>query len=158
MSFKSSFGALGDARGSWLVFGILILIWIWSGPLLGSSLKFWSHSDQWKLRYSQSGISTAQNSSAQGSCARMGGWGGVGGVGGVGMKLKIRISSDWADQFWWLNWKLLTVRIILLQLDRQYIEENETGVYIRKNQHNQADQNDIVKKRKVSQKESKEEE
>ena len=30
MSFKSSFGALEDAGGSWLVFGILILIWIWS--------------------------------------------------------------------------------------------------------------------------------
>ena len=30
MSFKSSFGALEDAGGSWLGFGILILIWIWS--------------------------------------------------------------------------------------------------------------------------------
>ena len=30
MSFKSSLGALGDAGGSWLGFGILILIWIWS--------------------------------------------------------------------------------------------------------------------------------
>ena len=30
MSFKSSFGAMGDAWGSWLGFGILILIWIWS--------------------------------------------------------------------------------------------------------------------------------
>ena len=30
MSFKSSFGALEDAGGSLLVFGILILIWIWS--------------------------------------------------------------------------------------------------------------------------------
>ena len=30
MSFKSSFGALEDARGSLLGFGILILIWIWS--------------------------------------------------------------------------------------------------------------------------------
>ena len=28
MSFKSSFGALEDAGGSWLGFGILILIWI----------------------------------------------------------------------------------------------------------------------------------
>ena len=30
MSFKSSFVALEDAGGSWLGFGILILIWIWS--------------------------------------------------------------------------------------------------------------------------------
>ena len=30
MSFKSWFGALEDAGGSWLGFGILILIWIWS--------------------------------------------------------------------------------------------------------------------------------
>ena len=30
MSFKSSFGAFEDARGSWLGFGILILIMIWS--------------------------------------------------------------------------------------------------------------------------------
>ena len=30
MSFKSSFGALEDAEGSWLGFGILVLIWIWS--------------------------------------------------------------------------------------------------------------------------------
>ena len=30
MSFKSSFGALGDTGGAWLGFGILILIWIWS--------------------------------------------------------------------------------------------------------------------------------
>ena len=30
MSFKSSFGALEDAGGSWLGFGILILIWICS--------------------------------------------------------------------------------------------------------------------------------
>ena len=30
MSFKSSFGALEDAGCSWLGFGILILIWIWS--------------------------------------------------------------------------------------------------------------------------------
>ena len=30
MSFKSSFGALEDAGGSWLRFRILILIWIWS--------------------------------------------------------------------------------------------------------------------------------
>ena len=30
MSFKSSFGALEDAGGSWLGFCILILIWIWS--------------------------------------------------------------------------------------------------------------------------------
>ena len=40
MSFKSSFGALEDAGGSWLGFVILILIWIRSGFLLGSSLKF----------------------------------------------------------------------------------------------------------------------
>ena len=60
MSFKSSFGALEDAGGSWLGFCILIMILIWSGTLLGSSLKFWSHSDQWKVRYSQSRISTAQ--------------------------------------------------------------------------------------------------
>ena len=30
MSFKSWFGALEDAEGSWLVFCILILSWIWS--------------------------------------------------------------------------------------------------------------------------------
>ena len=30
MSFKSSFGALEDAVGSWLGFGILILIYLWS--------------------------------------------------------------------------------------------------------------------------------
>ena len=30
MSFKSGFGALVGAGGSWLGFGILILIWIWS--------------------------------------------------------------------------------------------------------------------------------
>ena len=30
MSIKSSFGALEDAGGLWLGFGILILIWIWS--------------------------------------------------------------------------------------------------------------------------------
>ena len=30
MSFKSSFGALEDAGGSWLRFGILIFLWIWS--------------------------------------------------------------------------------------------------------------------------------
>ena len=30
MSFKSWFRALGDAAGSWLGFGILIMIWIWS--------------------------------------------------------------------------------------------------------------------------------
>ena len=61
MSFKSWFGALEDAGGSWLGFGILILIWIGSGTLLGSFLKFWSQSDQWKLRYSQSRMGTVQN-------------------------------------------------------------------------------------------------
>ena len=61
MSFKSPFGALEDAGGSWLGFGILILMWIWSGTLLWSSLKFWSHSDQGKLRYSQSRFITVQN-------------------------------------------------------------------------------------------------
>ena len=30
MSFQSLFGALDDASGSWLGFGVLILIWIWS--------------------------------------------------------------------------------------------------------------------------------
>ena len=30
MSFKSSFGALEDTGGSWLGFGIFIMIWIWS--------------------------------------------------------------------------------------------------------------------------------
>ena len=30
MSFKASFETLEDAGGSWLGFGILILIWIWS--------------------------------------------------------------------------------------------------------------------------------
>ena len=75
MSFKSSFGALEDAGGSWLGFGILILIWIGLGTLLGSSLKLWSHSDQWELRYSQSRISTAQNYQAQKVIPR--GWVGV---------------------------------------------------------------------------------
>ena len=57
MSFKSSFETLENTGGSWLGFDILILIWIWSWALLGSSLKFWSHSDQQKLRYSQYRIS-----------------------------------------------------------------------------------------------------
>ena len=61
MTFKSWFGDLEDAGGSWLGFGILILIWIYSGTLLGSPLKFWSHSDKWKLRYSQSRISLDDN-------------------------------------------------------------------------------------------------
>ena len=56
MSFKSSFQALDDAGGSWLGFGILILIWICSETLLWSLLKFLSHSDEWKLRYSKSRI------------------------------------------------------------------------------------------------------
>ena len=30
MIFQVSFGALEDAGGDWLRFGILILIWIWS--------------------------------------------------------------------------------------------------------------------------------
>ena len=50
-SFKSSFGALEDTGGSWLVFGIYIFIWTCSGTLFGSLLKFRSHSDQllsWK--------------------------------------------------------------------------------------------------------------
>ena len=51
MSFKSWFVALEDTGGSWLGFGILIFTWIWSKPLLGPSPKFWSCSDQWKLRY-----------------------------------------------------------------------------------------------------------
>ena len=74
MSFKSSFGALQDAGGSWLGFHILILIWIGSGTMLGSSLMFWSHSDQWKLRYSQSRLRTVQNNLAQMGCGT--GWGG----------------------------------------------------------------------------------
>ena len=53
ISFKSSFVVLEDAGGSWLGFSIFILICIWSGTLRGSSLKFWSHSDLWKLRYRQ---------------------------------------------------------------------------------------------------------
>ena len=39
MSFKSSFGALEDAGGSWLGFGILILISIWS--LVFDTLMIW---------------------------------------------------------------------------------------------------------------------
>ena len=39
MSFKSWYGALEDAGGSWLGFCILILIWIWS--LVFVSSKFW---------------------------------------------------------------------------------------------------------------------
>ena len=45
LSFMSWFWALEDAGGSWLGFGSLIMIWIWYGTLLGSSLKFSSHSD-----------------------------------------------------------------------------------------------------------------
>ena len=47
MSFKSWFGALEDAAGSWLVFVILIMIWIWSvvfGTLMFQNLAlswFW---------------------------------------------------------------------------------------------------------------------
>ena len=46
MSFKSSFGALEDAGGSWLGFGILIFIWIWSWVLdlalvIGFGCGFW---------------------------------------------------------------------------------------------------------------------
>ena len=39
--FKSWLGALEDARGSWLGFGILILIWIWSLAFDTPSSKFW---------------------------------------------------------------------------------------------------------------------
>ena len=39
LSFKSIFGALEEARGSWLCFGILILILIWS--LVFSTPMFW---------------------------------------------------------------------------------------------------------------------
>ena len=39
MSFKSWFGALEDSGGSWLGFGILILIWIWS--LVFGTPIFW---------------------------------------------------------------------------------------------------------------------
>ena len=53
MSFKYWYMAFEDAGGSWLGFDILILTWILSRTLLGSTLKFWSHSDQWKFRYSQ---------------------------------------------------------------------------------------------------------
>ena len=38
LSFKSSFGALEDAEGSWLGLGILILIWTWS--LVFDTLQF----------------------------------------------------------------------------------------------------------------------
>ena len=39
MSIKSSFGALEDAGGSWVGFGIFIWIWIWS--LVFGTPKFW---------------------------------------------------------------------------------------------------------------------
>ena len=61
MSFKSSFGAFEDIWISWLGFCISILIQICSRTLLWSSLKFWSNSDKWKLRYRQFRISTSQN-------------------------------------------------------------------------------------------------
>ena len=48
MSFKSSFGALEDAGGSWLGFGILILIWIWSLVFYLPILRFLAPS--WFLR------------------------------------------------------------------------------------------------------------
>ena len=41
ISFKSSFGALGDAGGSWVGFGILILIQIWSLAFVLPCSKFW---------------------------------------------------------------------------------------------------------------------
>ena len=46
MSFKSWFRAFEDAGGSWLGFGILILIWIWSRSLFESFLKFSVCSDK----------------------------------------------------------------------------------------------------------------
>ena len=67
MSFKSLLVSLVGAGGSWLGFGILTLIWIWWGSLFGFSLKFSSHSDQPKLRYSQFGMSTTQNKCQFGS-------------------------------------------------------------------------------------------
>ena len=42
MSFKSSFGALEDAGGSWLGFGILILIWIWSLVFDTPMIQIWA--------------------------------------------------------------------------------------------------------------------
>ena len=36
---KSSYRALEDAGGSWLGFGILIMIWIWS--LIFGTIMFW---------------------------------------------------------------------------------------------------------------------
>ena len=41
MSFKSSFGALEDAAGFWLRFGILILIWILVLVFIKPWFKFW---------------------------------------------------------------------------------------------------------------------
>ena len=38
-SFRSSFGDFEDAGGSWLGFGILVFICIWSGTLLGPKLS-----------------------------------------------------------------------------------------------------------------------
>ena len=35
----SSFGALEDAEGSWLGFGIMILIWIWSLVFYATMIK-----------------------------------------------------------------------------------------------------------------------
>ena len=43
MSFKSSFGALEDAGGSWLGFGILILIWIWSRVFDTHIIQIFAH-------------------------------------------------------------------------------------------------------------------
>ena len=42
MSFKSWFGALEDAGGSWLGFCILILIWIWSLAFVSSIFRFFA--------------------------------------------------------------------------------------------------------------------
>ena len=42
MSFKSSFLDLEDAGGSWLGFGIFILIWIWSLALKTNIIQIWA--------------------------------------------------------------------------------------------------------------------
>ena len=57
MVFESQFESFEDSGGFWLGFGILIMIWTWSGILLWSSIMFWSHSDQLKLRLGLSRVS-----------------------------------------------------------------------------------------------------
>ena len=91
-SFKSSFWALEDAGGFWLGFDILILIWLWSGTLLGSSMKFWSHSDKWKSYTASLELEQLINIQISYFRGWVGGWGW-----GINMKLRtaqLRLSQS----------------------------------------------------------------